>query len=364
MRLEWNLKAGAASVLPPTTPGTRTTLRRIQLLAGLAISAIALYVVLHDVEWQQVSSRIRQADYAQLFLAASLLLGTFMIKAVRWRFLLQRPPGLGLWHLFGSLNVAYFLNNLLPLQVGDVGRAYLASEIGRLSMTRTLSTIVVERVLDVMTLLAVLLGLALFIDIPSEVRTPSIILAVLFGSLALGLIFISLRRVWALSLASTLLRFAPERSRPKLHTMAASAIDGFSVISQPRHALRLFAYSVVLWLGVGLVVYMGIGAFDLELGYGTALFIVVATTFGFFVPSTPGSFGVYHAIVTAVLVRVFGVDKNVAVSFALIMHLVFYLPPMFLGPLFLWTERAVWHQTTFLDKLRELRGVSSVEPVA
>ena len=139
--------------------------------------------------------------------------------------------------------------------------------------------------------------------------------------------------------------------------MADNAIDGFAALTDPRIGLRLFASSIVLWLSVGLVVYVGILAFDLPLGYGPALFLVVATTFGFFVPSTPGSFGVYHAIVTAVLTNVFDIDKNVAVSFALIEHLVFYLPPMALATaLPLDGTRPLASAASFLGKLRELRG--------
>jgi len=337
------------------------TLRRIQILAGLAISALALYLVLHDVHWSEVSDRIRGADYGLLLLAALLLLGTFLIKALRWRLILRNPPGVRIWHLFGTLNVAYFLNNLLPLQVGDLGRGYLLSEIGGLSLTRTLSTILVERVFDVLTLLVMLLALALFIDIPPEVRAPSIVLAVVFSSIGIAIVFTSTRRSLALSLTERFLRFAPHSSRPKLRAMADSALDGFAVVADPKAASVLFASSAILWLSIGLVVYTGTQAFDLPLAYGPALFIVVATTFGFFVPSTPGSFGVYHAIVTAVLVNVFDIDKESAVSFALVMHLVFYLPPMAIGPLFLWKERGLWQRAGFLEKLRQLRGAPAAD---
>jgi uncharacterized protein (TIRG00374 family) len=341
--------------------GTLATLRRLQFLLGILISALALYAVLHDVRWSEVGERIRDANYGLLTLAVAVLLGTFVIKAMRWRLILQRPPGLRLWHLFGSLNVAYFINNLVPLQVGDFGRAYLVSELGGLSMTRTLSTVLVERVMDVLTLLAILLVLALFIDIPAEVRTPSLFLAVDFGTLTIVLVAVSRRPETALRLIERPLRLAPAASRPKLRQMAANGLDGVSVLTHPRASGPPILLSAVLWLGVGLVVYLGIEAFDLPVGYGAALFLVVATTFGFFVPSTPGSFGVYHAIVTAVLTSVFDVEKNAAVSFALVIHLVFYLPPMLLAPVFLWQERQLWRRSSFWDKLRELRGSASVE---
>ncbi len=330
-------------------------MRRLQLLAGIAVSGLALFIVLRDVEWNEVLDRFQEADHGLLVLAVVVLLGTILVRALRWRVLLRAP--VPLWHLYGSLNVMYFLNNLLPLQVGDLGRAYLLSELSGLSMTRTLSTQIVERVLDVLTLLVLLLLLALFIDVPSDVRAPSIILAAFFSFLGVGLLLLASSRERALSLARRLLKFAPIASRAKLETMAASAVDGLSGLSNARISAALLSYTVALWLSVGLVLYASIQAFDLLLGYGPALFLVVATTFGFFVPSSPGSFGVYHAIVIAVLTGVFDIEKSSAVSFALVVHLISYLPPMIIGPAFLWLERDLWRQSSFWGKLRELRGV-------
>jgi uncharacterized protein (TIRG00374 family) len=309
-----------------------------------------------------VSRRIQDANHGLLLFAVLILLSTFVIKALRWRLILRRPEGVSVWHLFGSLNVAYFLNNLLPLQAGDIGRGYLVSEIGRLSLTRTLATILLERVLDVLTLLAILLCLALFIDIPDEVRTPSLVLAAVFTSVGVAMVLVARSRSRAISLADRILQLAPPAARPKLRSMSESAIEGFSSLTDLRVAAGLVAYSAAVWSGTALVVYTGMEAFDLALGYDTALFLVVATTFGFFVPSSPGSFGVYHAIVTAVLVNVWSVEKETAVSFALIIHLVFYLPPMVIGPLFLWLQRAVWQPQAFMAKLRELRGAPAGEP--
>jgi len=331
-------------------------MRKLQLLAGIAISGLALLIVLRDVEWSEVLDRIQEANDGLLALAAVILLGTFLIRALRWRVILRLGAPVRLWHLYGSLNVSYFLNNLLPLQVGDIGRAYLLSELAGVSMTRTLSTQVVERVMDVLTLLSILLVLALFIDIPSDVRTPSIILAVVFGSIAAGLLITASRQQRALSIAKRLMQLAPAVSRPKLQSMAASAVDGLAGLSDARAAMLLLAYTVALWLSIGVVVYTCFEAFNLPLGYGPALFIVVATTFGFFVPSTPGAFGVYHAIVIAVLTSVFDIEKSSAVSFALVVHLIFYLPPMAIGPAFLWLERDLWQRSSFWSKLRELRG--------
>jgi hypothetical protein len=57
---------------------------------------------------------------------------------------------------------------------------------------------------------------------------------------------------------------------------------------------------------------------------------------------------------------VFDLDRNLAVSYALVVHMVFYIPPVVIGVAFLWVERRIWQRTSFFDKLAELRGTGQV----
>jgi uncharacterized protein (TIRG00374 family) len=281
---------------------------------------------------------------------------TIAIRALRWRLLLHSVRELRFWHLFGSLNAGYFINNVLPFQLGELGRVYLLSELSGISTTRSLSTVVVERVVDVLTLLLFLLVLAPFVPIPASARIPAVILALGFVTVAAMLILASRRRGPILSIIEHVLRFAPDASEPKLRQMADNAIHGFSVLTSPQMGLSVAGMSVVAWLSIGFVYVLGMQAFGIDLGYDAALLLAVATTFGFFFPSSPGAFGVYHAIAIGTLTNIFNVDRNLAVSYALVIHLVFYLPPIFIGTVFLWMERGVWQRTRFFDKLAELRG--------
>jgi uncharacterized membrane protein YbhN (UPF0104 family) len=219
--------------------------------------------------------------------------------------------------------------------------------------------VVVERVVDVLTLLLFLLLLAPFVPIPAGARIPAILLALGAIAAALALVAASQRRGPVLSIIDRLLNLAPASSRPKLHQMADNAIHGFGVLANPRMGLMVTLLSVIAWIAVGLVYYIAFKAFDIDLGYEAALLVVVATTFGFLFPSSPGSFGVYHAIAIATLTGVFDIDKNIAVSSALVVHLVFYIPPVLIGLGFLWLERRLWQRTSFFGKLAELRGQAS-----
>jgi uncharacterized protein (TIRG00374 family) len=216
--------------------------------------------------------------------------------------------------------------------------------------------VLVERVLDVLTLLLILACLTPFVSIPGWARTPAITLAVIFSGLAFILIAASRRRPFALRLAERFLWLAPAATRPKLRQMFESALEGVAVLGRPSPAMQLLAFSAATWLAVGFVLFLGMKALDVGTGYDAALLVMIATTFGIFVPASPGAFGVYHAIAIGVLTGVFGVEKSIAVSYALVIHLVIYLPPVLIGSIFLWLERGVWQSGSLLRKFSELRG--------
>lgn len=327
------------------------------MIVGLAISAIALYLALRDVHWGEVGDAIGEARPGLLAVAVGILILTFVLRAIRWRVLLYPLPGIRLWHVFGSLNVGYFMNNVLPFQMGELGRVYMLSELEGISTTRSLSTVVVERVVDVLTLLLFLLLLAPFVPVPAEARIPAIAVAGGFLLLAAALLLGSQRRGPLPGLIDRALGMAPEASRPKLRQMADNALDGFGALAHGRMGPAVAALSIVSWLLVGLLYWVGLQAFNINLGYEAGLLIVIATTFGFFFPSSPGAFGVYHALAIGALTRVFDVDRNLAVGYALVIHLVFYLPPIFIGTAFLWLERRIWQRTSFFTKVAELRGL-------
>jgi uncharacterized protein (TIRG00374 family) len=331
------------------------TVRRAQIAAGLLISVVALYFALRNVHWREVGDAIREANYLLVAAAFALLCLSLVLRTLRWRALL-RPLRPKFWHLFGSLNVGYLINNLVPLQVGEVGRAYMLSELEGISATRSMSTVIVERILDMATLLLFLLILTPFVDFPGWVGASFIFLGVGVAVAMTLLIAASVHQDFAMGVIERVLKFAPTSMRPKLADMARSALTGFSVLSRPREALELVGWSVSTWLVVALVSFAGMKAFSIDVGYGAAMFVVIAVSFGWLVPSSPGQFGVQHYIVISTLTNAFDIDRNTAVSYALVNHLVFYLPPFPLGLAFLWSERRLWQRVNLMEKFRSLQG--------
>ena len=319
-------------------------LGRFQPVLGVLVSVVALYLALRGVDWSVAGEALQDARYPLLLPALAAMLAALFFRSVRWRLLFYPEPGLKQGTFFGVLNVGYMVNNLLPLQVGDLVRAYLLGELQGLSKARAFSTVVVERIVDVLVLFGLLVILMLFISVPAWAAIPVGVAAGLFLLLGSLLVVFAGNRRWVRSLLEALLRFVPGRFHENFKGAAESALDGLAVLSTPRILALVVGWSVASWLTTILVLFFTMQAFNLGVPFSAAVFVVVMTSFGFFIPSSPGALGVYHAISIESLVRVFDLDRGLAASYSMVAYLIFYLPPLVIAVVFLWKENLSWRQ--------------------
>jgi len=317
---------------------------------GFVISAVALALALRGLEWSQVGESIRDADYALLALGAVVLFAAIVARTTRWGVLFLPEYRPHAWHLFGGLNVGYALNNILPLRVGELGRAYLFARKEQPHVGRVLSTIVIERTLDTITVVVLLMCILPFIDAPAWARGPAILVGLAFLLFAVALAAAARWRGPATSLIERLSHALPEGARAPIRGGVDAALDGFGVISRPAILARALFWSALAWALSALNMYIVMRAFDLDVPFTAGVFVMCATALSMVVPSSPGHIGVFHAIATESLVAVFDVDRNAAASFALVEHAMLYLMPIVLAGMYAAMEREtftnlpVWHR--------------------
>ncbi|MBM4431832.1 MAG: flippase-like domain-containing protein, partial [Chloroflexi bacterium] len=137
---------------------------------GLAVSALFLALAVRRVDWAKTITTLRSADLRLIGLGMALLLGTFVVFAFRWRVLLSASARLPVGDTFSYIMIGYLANTVLPLRLGDVARAALMGKRRNLSASLVFGSVMLERVLDVFTVLVLALGLSLVMDIPTVVR--------------------------------------------------------------------------------------------------------------------------------------------------------------------------------------------------
>ena len=311
---------------------------------GLAVSAGALFLAFRGLHWGEVREAVAGANYGLLILALAIMLVALYLRALRWAVLFHPRKGMAVGNLLGAMNVGYAFSNILPLRVGELVRAYLIGETEKVSVAHALSTIVVERVLDVLTVVVVLVVLLPFIDVPGWVAGPALGVGIAFLLLAALLVTLSAARERALALVAWGSRLLPEGLRHRVEEVAAAAIGGLAVLRQPWALVQAVAWSAASWLASALLMWVVLRAFDLELPFTAGLFVMVATSLVMLVPASPGYVGTFELAAIKGLENVFDVGHNAAASYALVQHAILYLTPIVIGAVFLWRERRIWRQ--------------------
>ena len=328
-------------------------MKKIQFVLGLVVSAGVLYWALKGVRWGQVATALREANYWLLLPAIFSVALIFACRTLRWRLLFYPLSHLRLSNLFGTLTVAYLINNTLPFQLGDLARVYLIGELEGVRKSRALLTVLVERIIDVLFLVILILSLALFVDIPARASLGALGLGLAFLVLSGLLVVAFLRRDWVDALLGAMPSFLPQRLRAKANDSVHTALDGLKALSNPLRFGKVLALTVTQWLISATSLYFVMLAFDLNVGFDAAIFVLVVVSLGFLLPAMPGSIGVYHGLSIYALNTVYNVDKGEALSFALVAHLIYYVPPIIVGLLFLWQQRLGWDRLKLLTRHTE-----------
>jgi uncharacterized protein (TIRG00374 family) len=218
-------------------------------------------------------------------------------------------------------------NDLLPLRIGELVRAYVLGETEQISKASTLVTIVLERVFDGVTMLLFIGTASLFLPLSDYIRTMLLIGTFLFAGVVIVLVVVAGLRERFDGLIHKLLT--------RLLSLVDSFFHGLSVLRNPTDALAALFFSILAWLfEAGMYATLAQG-FNIESPYPVFVLCTAVANLITIVPSTPGYIGVFDAPVKAILV-LFGVDPNVAASYTLLLHAALIVPVVLLGLVFTW----------------------------
>jgi glycosyltransferase 2 family protein len=314
-------------------------MRRAKLKTGLglALSTLFLALALRNVEWPGVWSSWRAARMDLLVLGTGLLVGSWVVAAVRWRFLLRGGPGLRIQDTFAYITIGYLANTVLPLRLGDLARASLIGRRKNVGIGRALGSMGVERMMDVLMLVALTLVLTLVIEVPPAIRTGlagmTAVALVVLG----GLVAVSLNRERLPRLAGWLERIMPRRLADRFLTILGNISSGAEVLHRPSGLLGVVVLSAAVWLAAGMGTLAWVGAFRLAVPWYAGFFVLVVVNLGSAIPSSPGYVGVYHYLAMLAL-SLWTPDRNAALAYAIGTHALNMMANAGLGSYFLARE--------------------------
>lgn len=325
------------------TRSARTYLwRGVRWGVALLLAGTAAWLSVRQIQWDKLGNTLRGVDLFLLTLALGTVLATTLAKAIRWRILLRQTNArVSGARVFRVVCIGQMVNSLLPARLGDMARAVLIGPQADGGIPAVLGTIVVEKALDGVMGLVILVGLALWTPLPSWLRGPFVALALLtVGLLALLLLAVTQNR-WATNLYRWLTGWLPEGIQSQTDRLLERFGIGLALFKRPHNALLALACSAVIWGLAALTNTLTLAAVGVSVPGWTIWLVLITGYVSNFLPTVPAQIGVFEyshilAIQTA------GVGHEPALAYALLLHLLVYGPPIILGPLSMFFEGVSW----------------------
>jgi uncharacterized protein (TIRG00374 family) len=319
----------------------------LRFMAPFAISAALLLLVANSVRGEagQLTDALASADWRLIAPAVGLYFLGVWLRSARWGLLLPEHS-VKVSTLFRALVVGFTVNNLLPLRMGEVARAYLLARWCRIPYGATIASLVVERVLDGLSLAVLLLVSLTLVPAPGYLLVVGVLAG---GGFLAGALFLALA-AWRASALTGLARFVagflPARLGDVLMRLATSFARSLALVHDPGRLVRLLGLSLLAWcseLGLFFVLLL---SFNLPASYPLALLVGSASNFATLVPSSPGYVGTFDGVLINVLRDVTGVAAGQAAAYDVVVHAALFLPVVVVGTLVLWRSHVTFDQIT------------------
>lgn len=301
---------------PPSMESNQKNQR--QLWVGIVISLICLAVIFWLIDPAEIWQALKTAQYRYLLLSALGILGFLAIRAIRWRFMFHNQVS---WmQVFHIQNIGYMLNMTLPFRLGDVARAILIGNVPPVTLASGISTMVVERILDLLFIVALFpFTIAQVPTLPPWMREA----AQGFGIAALvGIVILIIaanQRPFAGRVATFFLNYIPFMDTKRWVRRIDELLAGLGSLTNLSSGVQLIFWSIVTWLPILFAYHTTMWAVNLNPTWSMTAFVVCAAAFSVTLPSSPGQIGVFHAGVTASLVAL-GQPEGQSASFAIVYH--------------------------------------------
>jgi uncharacterized protein (TIRG00374 family) len=313
-----------------------------KMLVGVVLSLLFIFLAFRKVNMKQMLQALGEADYWFLLPVLAIIALGLVLRSLRWQYLLAPMRRVGVGVLFTSLSIGYMANTFLPAHLGEIVRAWHAQKKTGIAASSIFATIVVERLIDVVSLL-ICFGLSLLVfPFPGWIRGSGAVLLALVAVLSILLLLMKRYRQKTLLLAERLLRYFPAPLTAKVMRALDQFLSGVTALKRRGHYLAVSVLSLLIWVCYALTFQLLFYAFGFveryRLPWSAALVAMVITTISVVVPSSPGYVGTFHFLCQLSL-GLFNIPKGPALSYAFVLHAVSIFPVFFLGLAFLGREK-------------------------
>jgi len=310
---------------------------RTAIVALLGVILLALF--LRNANLREVWAEVTRARMDLVLLAVALTALTYILRAVRWQYLLSPIGRVGLANALRMTVIGFAASAVLPARAGEVLRPWLLARKEGLSATAAFATIILERVLDTVMVL-LLFGLFLLLAEPDFARGDPLAfsrlkigggLAALASVVALAIMFFLAGHPATLnSLQAMFERVLPARLAAIGTRFLRTFANGLAIVRQPGRLAVALLLSVPLWLSIATGIWCVSQAFHIDFPFMGSFLVMALLVVGVAVP-TPAGVGGFHYFYRLAATGFYAAPNDRAVGAAIVLHAVSFVPVAVVG---------------------------------
>lgn len=289
----------------------------IPTLIAVGIIAYMLWRV-----WDDLIVALKTAIPSFLIIAVLICIAAWFLRGLRYQYILKKlDVFVNVWKSTACIYISQTANLIIPARLGDLVRLLILKHEADATYSKGLSSIVVERFFDIITI--ALLGA---VALPFALNVPEWFSTVIAASLILCFVFVAV-----------LLFFGNNKSENKYIKILINLISEIKQASLSISSAGILGFSsVVIWIFDCIICLVIAMMFNVQIPFVVIVLAIVIGNLVKAVPLTPGGVGTYELAV-ALTLEISGTPAAIATLIAVIDHLVKNLVTLAGGVISLYT---------------------------
>ena len=305
--------------------------RRLVTVTGLIISGVFLYLAFRDLQPEQFFASLQNVNPLLVLLAVPVYFAAVAVIALRWQYLLRSIKHVPVVALTELVTICYMGNGIYPLRAGEALRIYLLRRNHQVPLASATITAMIERALDGLVMLAFILFSLSIIDFQApEIDAIVTVASPLFIFVMLAFFFMAANPLLLRRIVGVLRAYLPQVWRERVAKISEDVIMSLAALRRPNHLIGAVLSTFATWAIEAGVYWIVMFAFGLNLSFAAALLVIGAVNLAGAVSAAPGQVGVYEFVVSTILIAM-GVPPAVAAGYAIVVHLVIWIPTTTVG---------------------------------
>lgn len=326
--------------------------KKIVVLLGLLVTVGAFFWIFRNIEFAELVEALKSFDLVWLIPSLFLFYTSMYLRGARWGLLFRPHHEFDGRRMFRPLMIGFAFNCVLPGRVGEFARAYYVAKKEKTGLPVSLGTVVTERIFDAVTLLIFLaVSLAVLPAIDPSVQVDfwgysvegsmlaplmrKIVAASIVLVLGVGIFLIPKVQQMLIALPYRFKRL-PDRYKDGAATAIKDLSQGFGAIRHPKNLAAVIFYSLAIWgLAGWSTLVLSYGFEGMEMSFTHALAVMSLIAVFILIPAAPGYWGLFEAgTIFSLTVFAISPDQSVSAAYAIVLHLVQYVPIVVIGLIF------------------------------